>query len=102
MNFYKQLTSMPLEELAKWIDEHGQFDDSPWMKWFDQRYCSICPAVEIKREDSLHTLGFEPFYGSTSMCAYCEVHKKCKYFPDMAAVSSNTDIIEMWLKEEVK
>ena len=44
--------------------------------------------------------GFKLLFKNETECSYCEIHKKCRYFPDMEEIPSNTDIIEMWLKEE--
>ena len=99
MNNYTNLTSMSLEDLARWINKNGLFDGSPWMKWFDKNYCGKCESVKIKHEDAPKILGFELMFGLETECSYCELHKKCKFFPDMEETPDNTDIIEMWLKE---
>lgn len=91
---------MPIKEFAKWLDSNGQHDNSPWIMWFDSQYCSKCEPEIVKREDSMSKLGFKLLFKNETECSYCEIHKKCRYFPDMEEIPSNTDIIEMWLKEE--
>lgn len=100
MNNYKQLTSKSLEELARWLDINGKFDDSPWEKWFNEKYCSNCASVICTCVDAKEKLGIKPFYKRSIECAYCELENKCKFFPDMEEIPDNRDIIEMWLKEK--
>jgi hypothetical protein len=101
MTYYDQISSKSLEDLAKWLDVNGQFDGSPWMKWFDKTYCSRCESIHIKKEDSKAILGFELMFVDETTCSYCEVNKKCKYFPELPKTPTNVDIIEMWLKETI-
>jgi hypothetical protein len=100
MTRYKQLTSKPIEELAKWIDDHGQHDDSPWMTWFYKKYCSKCESEIVKREDSMSKLGFELLFRNETECSYCEVYDECRFFPNKKNPGTQ-EIIEMWLKEAV-
>ena len=51
MNNFEKLKSMSVEELSKWIDTHGQFDNSLWITWFDQKYCKSCEDIMCKYED---------------------------------------------------
>lgn len=102
MTIYDKFINSSKEALAEWLDEHGMFDDSPWMKWFDNNYCQKCESEIIKRADSKLKLGFELKYVSQTECSYCEVYKHCRFFPDKKEVPSNKEIIEMWLSLEVK
>lgn len=97
---YNQFKSMSLEELAKWLDNHGQHDGSPWMSWFDENYCSKCESIKIKKENSKSVLGFELTFCDETACSYCELYKKCKYFQDKDETPNNADIIKMWLEEQ--
>ena len=97
---YNQFRSMSLEELAEWLDNHGQHDGSPWMIWFDKNYCSKCESIKIKKENSKSVLGFELMFSDETTCSYCEVYKKCKYFQDKDETPNNADIIKMWLEEQ--
>lgn len=102
MNHYKQLTSLSLEELAKWLDNNVQHDDSPWMAWFNKKYCSKCEPEIVKKEDSMSKLDFELLFNEKEIeCSYCEVYNKCRFFPNKENLST-VEIIELWLKEEVK
>ena len=101
MTNFEQHQSMTLDELALWLHKHGQFDCSPWMKWFNDNYCDKCEAIECKYEDAEEKLGFKPFYKNSIECAYCEWNKKCRFFPDMLDIPDNLDIIKMWLSQEV-
>ena len=100
MNRYEQLKSKSLKELALWIDTYCQHDDSPWMKWFSEKYCDKCESEIVSAEDSLTKLGFNLLYVSHTECSYCELYKECRFFEGK---NPNTlDIIEMWLREEVE
>lgn len=79
---FEELKNMDIDEFAKWIDENGQFDNSPWMTWWDELYCQNCEAVMCHHIEAKEKLGFEPFYEKDVECAYCEIYKKCKYFLD--------------------
>lgn len=96
MNNFEKLKSMTVSELADWLDKYGQFDGSPWMDWFNENYCNKCESIKCKVD------GKDAFWpGYTTDCAYCELEKKCKYFPVLKDVPDNKTIIEMWLNEEV-
>ncbi len=92
MNNFEKLKSMSVEELAKWLDKHGQFDNSPWITWFDQKYCKNCEDIMCKYED-----GEREF-----PCAYCEIHDTCKFFPNFNYVPGNEDVVKMWLESNVE
>lgn len=98
MTRYEQLTSLTIEQLAQWIGTRGQFDDSPWMGWFDKNYCSKCESIYITKDDSKEKLGFELLYNINTTCAYCEINKECRFFPGREQPTL-VEIIEMWLKE---
>ena len=92
MNNFERLKSMSVEELSKWIDTHGQFDNSPWITWFDQKYCKNCEDIMCKYEDG----------GREFPCSYCELNGNCKFFPDLDEVLDNKKIIKMWLETEIE
>lgn len=106
MTNYEWLTTLSIEQLAQWLDTNGHYEDSPWMIWFNKRYCSKCESEFIKREDSMSKLGFEGFEGFEFLsdkeieCAYCEVHDECRFFPNRKNPCTQ-EIIEMWLKEAI-
>jgi hypothetical protein len=100
MTQYEHFTSMSIEDLAAWIDEHGQFDNSPWMNWFDENYCRNCSPITISKKEQKEKLGFEALYNIDATCAYCEVHKECRFFQGRPTPTLQ-EIILMWLKETV-
>ena len=102
MTNFEDIKSMSLEAFAKWLDKHGQFDNSPWMTWFDENYCNKCESIECHYAECEEKLGIEPLYNSAIKCAWCELENKCKYFPDIDWVPDNIDIIKMWLNEQKK
>ena len=100
MTRYEQFTSMSIEDLAAWIDEHGQFDNSPWMNRFDGNYCRNCSPIILTKPEQKEKLGFEVLYNISTTCAYCEVHEECRFFPGRPTPALR-EIILMWLKETV-
>ena len=92
MNNWTKLKNMSTEDLAEWLDQYGQFDNSPWITWFDQKYCKNCENIMCKYED-----GEREF-----PCSYCEVYDTCKFFPDLDEVPGNKMIIKMWLETEIE
>ena len=91
MNHFEQLKNMNIDELSKWLDKHGKFDDGPWTKWFDKEYCKNCEPIKCHYKDSEYEIN----------CAYCELEHKCKFFPDFDDVPNNEDVIKIWLELEV-
>ena len=104
MTNFEHLKSMSIEELAEWLDMYGQYDNSPWSTWFSETYCDKCESIKCKYVDAEKTLGFTPYlFGSYSgdlFCAYCELEKKCKFFPDLDNTPDNLETIKMWLTRE--
>ena len=92
MNNFERLQSMSIEDLAKWLDENGQFDTAPWTIWFDQKYCKNCPDVKCRYED-----GEREF-----TCAWCEVNDGCKFLPDAKEMPDNFEVIKMWLEADTE
>ena len=89
---FSLLKRMNVEEFADWLDKNGQFDGSPWMKWWDENYCKRCEPIMCRYPDS--KVEFP--------CSWCELNEsKCKYFPEMEQAPENKDIIKLWLNTEV-
>ncbi len=97
MTNFEWLNSMTISELVDWLDKYGQSDDAPWAAWFNETYCNKCASIKctVDRKNAF-------FPGHTVDCAYCELEKKCKYFPVLKDIPDNKMVIEMWLNEEVK
>ena len=91
MTNYEYITHMSMDEMAEWLDKYGMFDSSPWMSWFDCRYCKRCPNVMCKSADDSRIFP----------CSYCEVYDTCRFFQDLDEVPDNKMIIKMWLELEV-
>lgn len=87
-NVFDKFKSMNIDELAEWLDKYGTFDNSPWMSWFDQKYCKRCEDIMCKYED-----GKREF-----LCSYCELNGNCKFFPNLDEVPDNKMSIKMWLE----
>lgn len=91
MTEFDKIKNMNLEELAEWLDVVCSFsDDSPWMKWFSEKFCDNCPPVQT----------FVPYLNKEAECSYCELNGNCKFFPDLLDTPENKQIIKMWLESE--
>lgn len=102
MTRFEQFKNMDIEALAEWICENGQFDGSPWMTWWDEKYCQKCEPVMCHYTEAKEKLGFEPFYEKDVECAYCELEGKCRYFLDWEERPDIKDIVKMWLEGEIE
>ena len=100
MNNYERLKSMPIDELAKWLDQNGIIDNSPWNVYFDNKYCANCESIMCKYEDVEKVLEFKPFYSGDVECAYCEIYNECRYFENFDGTPGNLEVIKMWLESE--
>ena len=91
MTQFEKFKNMDTEQFADWLDEYGMFDGSPWMEWFDRRYCNNCKPVMCHSADDSREFAF----------AWCEIYDKCKYFPESYEQPDNKEVIKMWLESEV-
>lgn len=92
MTVFEEFQNKNIDELVAWLDEYGQFDKSPWQKWFGEKYCNNCESVMSHYKGSELLIPF----------AWCELNGKCKYFQDMDDNPYNKDVIKMWLQTEVE
>ena len=102
MTNFKHIQSMTVDELAKWLDKYGQFDQSPWANWFNNQYCKNCEPIKLNYEDSKNKLNIEPLSYLTIECAFCECNDHCRFFPEIDGIPSNLETIKMWFIEEAK
>lgn len=91
MTIFNEIQSKNIEEFAEWLDKYGAFDGSPWIKWFDKKYCSKCDSIVCHYEESKREF----------LCSWCELHDGCQFFPKMIEAPDNKQIIKMWLGSEV-
>lgn len=98
MTNFENIKAMNIDETTVWLDKYGKFDNSPWKQWFNEKYCSNCPVEHGYLPDYT---GMETWHVPTEF-SYCELHDKCRFFPDMDETPYNKDIIKMWLEEVVK
>ena len=100
MNNFEKLKSMTVSELADWLDKYGQFDGSPWMDWFNEKYCSKCEPIKCTIKDS-DKVGIKPLWIERLIeCSYCELEHKCKFFEELEDIPDNKETIKMWLMQE--
>ncbi len=103
MTNFSKIKSMTVDELAEWLDKNSQFDTSPWLEDFNEKYCRKCEPIKVGYEDSKKKLGLELFsYEHTTDCAYCELYNKCRFFEDLEDIPDNKEMIKLWLIEEAE
>lgn len=91
MTVFDSIKNKSIDELVLWLDTHGEHDGSPWYEWYNANYCKKCkPEIGymFKTERALEF-------------AWCEIHRKCRYFQNMNDVPDSKQIIKMWLESEV-
>ena len=81
-----KIKSLPIDKFAKYLATEWSHDNDPVIRWFDDKYCNDCESVMT--EDGEY--------------AWCEVYKKCKYFPDLDKVPSYEDTFRFWWEEDIK
>lgn len=104
MTKFESIKSKNIDELAEWLDEYETFDNSPWMKWWNENYCQKCESVTIARNEYASIVGWNnhPNYCGNIECGWCEINRKCKYFQDLDYIPDNEEIIKMWLESEAE
>lgn len=86
----EKLQSLSLEDLTDWLNAHGEPDNAPWMRWFDDNYCAKCES-EIMVFANNRKVG----------CAFCENHNYCRFLGESVGIAADTrTIIKMWLEEQ--
>ena len=100
MNNFEKLQSMSVEELAEWLDDL-HYDNTPWLQWFDSKYCSKCEPIEVTSQEYENKFDHSVF-GNIVECAYCEWERNCRFFPDMNDTPHCIDMLKKWLEAEVE
>ena len=82
MTNFEKFKLMNIEELSEWLTQYGQFENSPWINWWNETYCKNC--------DTEITYVINPKTGiksdKPSECTWCEIHNKCRYFQELDEV----------------
>ena len=86
MTVFESVPFNNINKLAEWLDKYTG-DDCAWINWFDRKYCKQCDGVSIDGDS----------YGDYG---WCEIHGKCKYFPEMDEAPNCVQIIKIWLESE--
>lgn len=84
MTVFEKMKMENINELVDWLDEHATHDNSPWYKYWDERYCNKCESI---KKDGTEF-------------AWCEVHGNCRFFKEMKEIPDNKQMIKMWLESE--
>lgn len=89
MNNFDMFKNMNFDELVDWLFKYSSYEDNPWDKWFNDTYCNNakCPVEKVYIKD----------YGREMSFCWCELHGKCKFFPEFEDIPSGKEIIKMWL-----
>ena len=84
---YSTIITKDIDAFAEWLANIGAFEDSPWLKWYDENFCKKCKPVVCKYEDSIFDQTFE--------ASECEFEDgKC---PFGVYDWTDKDIIKAWL-----
>lgn len=95
MTVFESFKNKNLDELAKWLSDNWESDNSPWCLWWDRKYCDNCEGIICDA----------PWlYSGEIECSYCEVNDKCRFFEDRHIDSILDDVViaKMWLESEVE
>lgn len=90
MTRFEKIRQMNIDEFAAWLDDHGEFDGSPWLSWWNDTYCKKCDPVMGRYADSNKDMEF----------SWCELNDGCRFFPEKEFVPDMKQIIKMWLESE--
>jgi hypothetical protein len=84
MNNFEKIKNMNKEEMVKFLDNliDVPFDKVEPMKWFHEKYCTVCPDIEVKYNDK------------TELWKECYFEGKCLY------QDSIKDMVKLWLEGE--
>ena len=92
MTNFDKLKNMSVDDFANWLNNHGHFEESPWMSWFDDNYCKKCEAIICRCESGKREIPM----------SWCELNDyRCKFFPAEKTMG-NLEIIKAWLEYEIK
>ena len=103
-NNFEHIKSLNVDEFAQWLLDNGKIESGEWEKWFDREYCQNCESTILNGEKEIkEKLGIDSlFFDKSIICNYCEINKKCKYFPHLDDIPNGLDIIKFWLQKEYK
>ena len=90
MTIFEKIKAMNIDELAEWIDKNGDYNESPWINWWNDTYCKRCESEFV----------YSKHFGRDVECAWCEVNEKCRFFQEIDEVPNCKQIIKMWLESE--
>ena len=83
---FEKFKDMSIEDLVEYIASLDYLE-GPWMKLFDEKYCKNCDPIRCRYPESLVDINV----------AWCELNKKCKFFPHLETEPTLKDIIRLWL-----
>ncbi len=90
MTVFESIKNKNIDEFVDFIEENFSFDNAPYWKWWDDKYCKKCDeVVYLDEEDNEYIM------------AYCELYGNCKFFKDMKEIPDSKHVIKMWLESKV-
>lgn len=90
MTNLENIRKMSAEALAQYLGALGSLETSPWMVWWNKRYCNECESVKT----------YVPYLDKEADCAFCELENQCRFFPELSEGPDIDQIIVLWLKAE--
>ena len=101
MTRFEKFQKMNLAEFAQEFNSLIESDCAPWDEEFDKKFCENCESIECEYEFGADWFAVHSGTRTVSV-SYCELHDKCRFFPDKNSIPTAAEVIEMWLKEEVE
>lgn len=90
MTVFDQIRKMNIDEFAEWFNDHCSHDTDPCVEWWNNTYCKNCNPELGTIEGTQTPLEF----------AWCELHKKCRFFPNMECIPDSLEMTKIWLKSK--
>ena len=92
MTVFENLKQKNIDELAEWLNSYDNWEESPWMDYWNENYCSKCKSEIV----------YAPYLNHNIECCWCELNDdKCRFFPEMDKQPNSTEMIKLWLESEV-
>lgn len=89
---YESIRQKSIHEMEEWLHKYGEYEGTPWQKWWKENHCDKCETVTETCVDSGKEYDF----------CYCDLERKCRFYPEMEEEPSLKQVIRMWLEAEAE
>ena len=90
MTVFEKIKAMNIDEFAEWFNKYCSHDVDLCINWWNDTYCSNCEPEIAKYMNSNRDAEF----------AWCELHDKCRFFPNMDKAPNALQMTKLWLESE--